>query len=62
MKRYILVCIIFISFAAMAQEKKVTWDYPVKPDMEEWKKCNSPEEIYFDATSLYQQAKSYITR
>ncbi|MDR1115663.1 MAG: hypothetical protein LBL33_05880 [Tannerella sp.] len=46
MKRYILVCIVFISFAAMAQEKKITWDYPVKPDMEEWKKCNSPEEIY----------------
>jgi hypothetical protein len=43
--------------------KKVMWDYPVKPDMEEWKKYNSPEEIYQAlnkyAISVYQQVKSY---
>ncbi|MDR0748014.1 MAG: hypothetical protein LBF62_00390 [Tannerellaceae bacterium] len=32
--------------AQIAINKKVTWDYPVKPGTEEWKKCNSPEEIY----------------
>jgi hypothetical protein len=32
--------------AQIAIDKKVTWDYPVKPGTEEWKKCNSPEEIY----------------
>jgi hypothetical protein len=46
MKRYILVCIVFISFAAMAQEKKITWDYPVKPDMEEWNRFKSVEDMY----------------
>jgi hypothetical protein len=45
MKRYILVCIIFISFAAMAQEKKVTWDYPVKPGTEEWRETSYSEKI-----------------
>jgi hypothetical protein len=35
-----------ISVAVMAQENKLVWDYPVKPDMEEWKSCKSPNEIY----------------
>jgi hypothetical protein len=46
MKRYILICIAFISFAAMAQEKKVTWDYPVKPGIKEWSQFESMEEMY----------------
>jgi hypothetical protein len=46
MKRYILVCIALISFAAMAQEKKITWDYPVKPGMKEWSQFKSMEEMY----------------
>ena len=37
---------IFISFSAIGQEKKLVWDYPVKPGLEEWKKLNSPYEIY----------------
>jgi hypothetical protein len=37
MKRYILICIALISFAAMAQEEKTTWDYPVNPQSKEWK-------------------------
>ena len=32
--------------AQITAEKKVTWDYPVKPGTAEWKACNSPEEIY----------------
>ncbi|MDR3338689.1 MAG: hypothetical protein LBT25_01095 [Candidatus Symbiothrix sp.] len=32
-----------VSFATMAQEKKVAWDYPVKPGTEEWKKFESNE-------------------
>lgn len=68
MKRNILIYVVLslVTCALSAQVvtgKKVMWDYPVKPDMEEWKKYNSPEEIYQAlnkyAISVYQQVKSY---
>jgi hypothetical protein len=34
------------SFALNAQEKKLTWDYPVKPGMEEWSQFKSINEMY----------------
>ncbi|MDR1582721.1 MAG: hypothetical protein LBS55_05595 [Prevotellaceae bacterium] len=34
------------SFALIAQENKIVWDYPIKPGTDEWEKCNSPNEIY----------------
>jgi hypothetical protein len=42
---YILTGFVFISLAMMAQGKKITWDYPVKPGMEEWKKFESNEDM-----------------
>jgi hypothetical protein len=42
----IFFCFFTVSFAAMAQEKKLTWDYPVKPGTEEWEKCKSQQDIY----------------
>jgi carbonic anhydrase len=56
MKNLLIIFGFFIvSFAAMAQEKKVAWDYPVKPGSEEWaafttglqmqKVCQIPENI-----------------
>jgi hypothetical protein len=46
MKKILYISFIFISLAAMAQEKKIVWDYPVKPGTEGWVKCDSPDEIY----------------
>ena len=40
-----IISLSFVSFAAMAQEKKTVWDYPVKPGTEEWKKFTSNEEM-----------------
>jgi carbonic anhydrase len=44
MKRYILICIVFTSFVAMAQEKRVVWDYPVKPGTEKWNLLKTEKE------------------
>jgi hypothetical protein len=46
MKNLIIIGFVLVSFAAMAQEKKVTWDYPVKPGMEEWRQFKSTDEMY----------------
>jgi carbonic anhydrase len=46
MKKYILICIAFVSFIAMAQEKKTAWDYPVKPGMKEWSQFESLDKMY----------------
>jgi hypothetical protein len=46
MKKVFLICLACVSLVSMAQEKKVVWDYPIKPETKEWKDCNSPEEIY----------------
>jgi hypothetical protein len=45
-KIYIIASFVFISLAMMAQGKKVTWDYPVKPGMEEWSQFKSMDETY----------------
>ncbi|MCL1937726.1 MAG: hypothetical protein FWF52_04940 [Candidatus Azobacteroides sp.] len=45
MKQSIFIFMIFISFSAIAQEKKIIWDYPVKPGTEEWKSFNTHEEM-----------------
>jgi hypothetical protein len=29
---------VLFSFSVAGQEKKLTWDYPVKPGTEDWKK------------------------
>jgi hypothetical protein len=34
------------SFVVTAQEKKLTWDYPVKPGSVEWQRLSSLDEIY----------------
>jgi hypothetical protein len=46
MKNLIIIGFVLVSFAAMAQEKKVTWDYPVKPGMEEWNQFKSMNEMF----------------
>jgi hypothetical protein len=33
------------SFALIAQEKRIAWDYPIKPGSEQWKKIESNEEM-----------------
>jgi hypothetical protein len=46
MKHTIFICFIFIYCAVNAQDKKMTWDYPIKPGMEEWRKFKSMAEMY----------------
>lgn len=42
----LLVCLFILNgFACFAQEKALTWDYPVKPGMEEWTKFESRPEM-----------------
>lgn len=41
-----LLLLTFVLNAQTTAEKKVRWDYPVKPGTAEWKACNSPKEIY----------------
>lgn len=45
MRTVIFIYLMFFSFELYAQEKKMVWDYPVKPGMEEWKKFRSGEEM-----------------
>jgi hypothetical protein len=54
MKRHILICIAFLSFAAMAQEEKTAWDYPVKPGSEEWAAFTSGQQM-LDACQIPQK-------
>ena len=44
MKNIILICLVFICFTVVAQEKRATWDYPAKYGTEEWKNLKSYEE------------------
>jgi hypothetical protein len=39
------VFLMFFSLSAIAQEKALAWDYPVKPGMEEWKNFQSNKEM-----------------
>ena len=36
MKNLIFTCLIFTSFSLLAQEKRLNWDYPVKPGDSKW--------------------------
>jgi len=45
MKKIFIICLILIPFAIDAQERELSWDYPVKPGMEEWKRFQSNEEM-----------------
>lgn len=44
MKNVIFIYFILCSFALHAQEKKLIWDYPLKPGMEEWNKLKTEKE------------------
>ena len=44
MKKIIFIYFILVSCVLNAQEKKLTWDYPVKYGTEEWKSLKSYEE------------------
>jgi len=46
MKNLFIICLIFLPFAINAQEKKLSWDYPVKPGMEKWSQFKSMDEMY----------------
>ena len=46
MKYLLFTFLILVFYAMHAQETKVTWDYPVKPDMEEWMQLKTFEEMY----------------
>jgi len=46
MKNLFIICLIFLPFAMNAQGRKISWDYPVKPGMEEWSQFKSMEEMY----------------
>jgi hypothetical protein len=41
-----LILLLFVASTVSAQEKKVAWDYPVKPGMKEWLVFKSTEEMY----------------
>jgi hypothetical protein len=45
MKHLLFIFMVLFSFSVDSQEKKLTWDYPVKPGMDEWKKFQSAEEM-----------------
>jgi hypothetical protein len=70
MKQIIFICTVFISLTAIAQEKKVTWDYPVRPSSEEWKttsymekieRSQPPEDLLrgWDTETLFQYCLAY---
>jgi hypothetical protein len=46
MTQFIMYIFVFFSLAATAQEKKVAWNYSVKPGMEEWQQFKSVDEMY----------------
>jgi hypothetical protein len=47
MKKYLIfLLLIMVSSVVMAQEKKLKWDYPIKPGMEEWRQFKSVEDMY----------------
>jgi hypothetical protein len=45
MKIFIFICIALCSFHAKGQEKKLPWDYPVKPGSIEWQNKTYQEKI-----------------
>jgi carbonic anhydrase len=34
---FAVISLTFLSFSVTAQEKRMAWDYPVKPGTEQWK-------------------------
>jgi hypothetical protein len=45
MKHLFFILLVLFSFSVAGQEKKLTWDYPVKPGTEVWKKFQTHEEM-----------------
>jgi hypothetical protein len=43
MKYLFYICLFFLPLSGSGQEKKLAWDYPVKPGTEEWGKLDSNE-------------------
>jgi hypothetical protein len=60
MKNLIIIGFVLVSFAAMAQEKKVAWDYPVKPGTEGWAKFDSNKAMV-DACQIPEKILSSIS-
>ena len=46
MKQFIFIFLILLPFSVIGQEKKMLWDYPVKPGMKEWSQFKSMEDMY----------------
>ena len=44
MKNLIFTCLIFTSFSLLAQEKRLDWDYPVKPGDKQWAELKTGEQ------------------
>jgi hypothetical protein len=45
MKKILFTWFVFISLAAIAQDTKVAWDYPVKPGTKEWRETSYSDKI-----------------
>ena len=45
MKRLFIIYLIILPFAINTQERKLTWDYPVKPGSEEWRMTSYAEKV-----------------
>lgn len=71
MKKLLVYLFVLNGFMCIAQEKSLTWDYPVKPGMGEWNKfesrpemaeaCNIPEAVIKDisTSSLLELCLNY---
>jgi len=60
MKTKFLIFLTVFSIAAMAQENKLVWDYPVKPGSKEWAAFNSGQEMV-DACQIPEKVLSKLT-
>lgn len=54
MKYLIFIYVIFISFPIVGQEKKLVWDYPVKPGSEKWATFTTGQQM-LDACQIPQE-------
>ena len=58
---FVAILLLLVPFFAIGQERTLSWDYPVKPGMEEWKKlkgvearikaCQIPEDILYSLST-----------
>jgi len=44
--KHLIICLFLFPFPALAQQKGMVWDYPIKPGMEKWQKFESVDEMY----------------